>query len=80
MVVWVAMSAGWLVGFTDGDSALFIRDFRDSFFPQVTYLLSRQRSAAAAVAVLLMDAAADAAQTFYTVSRHVLLVSPRTSG
>ncbi|WIA42681.1 hypothetical protein OEZ86_008639 [Tetradesmus obliquus] len=29
------MSAGWLVGFTDGDSALFIQGFRDSFFPQI---------------------------------------------
>jgi hypothetical protein len=35
MVVWVAMSTGWLVGFTDGDSALFIKGFRDRFFPQV---------------------------------------------
>jgi hypothetical protein len=35
MVVWVAASTGWLVGFTDGDSALFIKGFRDKFFPQV---------------------------------------------
>jgi hypothetical protein len=35
MVVWVAMSTGWLVGFTDGDSALFIKGFRDRYFPQV---------------------------------------------
>ncbi|KAF6263944.1 hypothetical protein COO60DRAFT_310678 [Scenedesmus sp. NREL 46B-D3] len=35
MVVWVAVSTGWLVGFTDGDSALFIRGFSDRFFPHL---------------------------------------------
>jgi hypothetical protein len=49
MVVWVAMSTGWLVGFTDGDSALFIKGFRDKFFPQVRRVDIMQTCSAAAM-------------------------------